>query len=246
LKTLAEGVSDPRFEVQKVSLEALFTAVLDRHSAVVPPGVLVDVIDEVLIPVVHNLGINCFALNNLKHDNSTPVNTAISSFLRENWMRVETKERVVHEKEEHDKILNFESNFSSSESVVVQQSVELFEKSVNNLTTLFSRHVKRMSAFPSFDRLWIRVLGLFCHLISESDIDEDESLLVDRSLPKVHSFILDLVGDIAKMNLRTLLTLMLAENIFLLRVGLLSITQDQVSHYHSCLSLSKNIGLFGK
>jgi hypothetical protein len=242
LKTLAEGVSDPRFEVQQVSVEALFTAVLDRHSAVVPSSVLIDVIGEVLVPVVNNLGLNCVVSRTMKHDNLL-ANNKSSFFLRENWMRVEMKERAVHEELDLDITgtddLNFDRVLIPSDSDVgFQQSLELFEKSMNNLTVLFARHVKRLSVFPSFDRLWIRLLGLFGILTTDrSEIETSNSTTTCQLL-------FEYVNDIARKNLRTLLTLMMVEKIFVLRKGLLSITQDEVSRFQSCSTLSKEVGLF--
>jgi len=77
LKGMADGVADRRVAVREAAAAALCQAVLDRHAHVVPAGLLVDVLGNIIAPTVVQLRDHCVDAVN-RHCSPLPSVTAVS------------------------------------------------------------------------------------------------------------------------------------------------------------------------
>lgn len=217
LQCLADGVSDSRLEVRDACASALCDTVRDRHAAVVPTGILINVLVHILIPVIRVLGDSAAVDGGKKvavqsSSVKQPVETAAtsSSWERDGWASTDTS--------------------SSSEQ---QSSVVLC---INTLAAVFLQHIKKLAAYPSFDKLWLQVLSVLSHFIGAKPGAEGEAAVsIDRAqgsgsaqASSDQTAYLEYLSSTALEQLRILLSAMQAESVLQSRQGLLAITREHI------------------
>lgn len=221
LKTLADGLGDCRGAVSDAAVDALVSAVMDRHASAVPAGVLVKVLGDVVMPAVEQLGQRVLS-QECPHSGPSPQ-LSHPPFVQRNWMQVEMRQSAVQERELVD--TDSESNTTTaarndssgaapetdpeiSTDCLAPSCKELvaFKKCVEGLCTVFNRHIKKLSGFPAFDKLWLQLLDLLAGF-----------LRADYGSVAISRF--------AAQKLREVLQVLTVESVFERREGLRTVTE---------------------
>lgn len=256
---MADGISDKRDLVREAASKALVAAVLDRHSSAVPPGVLVNVLGDIVIPVVNYIGQQVLERRPQSSRDGDSVAAAEQPpvgppqlphhLLQRNWMRVELRDSAVQEKEVPDTDLDNSASAGCVRSDEGQGALshidlelEMFRNCLAGLTSSFIRHLKRIASFPSFDKLWLRFFELlvyFAHCTEHVGVGGDRSAdgcgiyhHCERGLE-----------DISVENIRVLLQALVAERTFDHREGLRTVTVDMMRGTTRCRGLVEEIGI---
>jgi hypothetical protein len=213
---LAEGVSDERAEVRVACAHALCDCVSDRHAQAVPPGVLIDVLVHVLVPVIRVLGdLLLVDWHSQLIRSSSPApppspaphssSTAPSLVQEKDWVSVE-----------HGQGDNASATLRSSDEVVLH--------CVNTLGSVFQQHVRKLADYPSFDKLWLQILQLLGYFLEvRSEELRPEAL---RSLKQV--------VDAAQLQLKELLQVLEKGGVFKRKEGLWMVTRDYLQQLRDC------------
>lgn len=246
---MADGISDEREQVRKAASDALISAVLDRHSSAVPPGVLIDVLGDIVMPVVSYVGqhildrpspsLHCPAVSEpivapAGHQHASP-------HLQRNWMRVEMKDSAVQEKEipdtDSDPQLLGDSNAEPQRSATsTDPELEMFRKCLSGLSLSLVRHLKRLSSFPSFDKLWLRFLELLVYFTHCSENAGTGTVSEGQTCVKE-------LEDISVEKVRELLRALTDERIFLHKEGLRTVTVDMLRGVDRCRSVIEELSI---
>ena len=226
LRLLAEGASDSRREVRSACVSALFAAVQDRHIAAVPSGVLVEVLGDVLSPAITLLG--SFAQTEVPAApgaGATAGGPNLVEVMDEDWTRVSVEKQ--HQQ--------------SSTAVAVElpatgSAVQLCERGVAVLCTLLLRFTPRLIRYPSFDKLWLRVLFVLGSLLGPQDFVADSS---DGSGPAAEPSALN---QMAVEKLRESVSALVAAGVFRRREGLGRVTCDSLRMYSGGAAVVAELG----
>ena len=230
LKALAKGAKDDRLPVRDASASAMCQAILDKHARAVPAAVLMDVLGGVFTTMLLQLADGVLAAVNKELPSSVPpvplsAELESSSFVQHSLVEGAAARR---------------SSWPAWASEEVE--VNILENCLSTLCKAFISNLKKLSAYPSFDKLWLRllfVLGFFideCALLGQrlwvldskhgggraiGDTHDDESFKRSCSclstLPVVAKTQLVLMADSLKQ-----------EGVFDARPGLLTVSRDYV------------------
>lgn len=214
MQTFADGVTDDRAEVRNTCALALCECICDKHAGVVPNGILIDVLVHILIPAIRVLGDQLVAEWHrdvlMSHPSSSP-----------SW-EVDEKEWIAVDKH----------------LVTPQHCDNAVVYSIETLTKVITEHIKKLSAYPSFDKLWLQLLHIMSYFVGTQN-SADHSLAHTRdnipssNLTKQQQAMLETLTTVSLANLESLIRLLIAENVFAKRDGLLAVTRDylqQVRH----------------
>jgi hypothetical protein len=202
LAALAEGITDDRKLIRSACIDALCCAILDKHAFAVPAGVLVDILADIISPAITVLG-QCVAEN--IPDNYSDFGVTIG-------------EQIIKDEQ------NTETNARNEESDLKQ-----VEKILSALCEVFLNQIQKLASYPSFDKLWLRVLNVFGNLINinEAKIPRDEAKL----------------QQLAKQKLKTIISALLLGGIFEIREGLWHVTKETVGLFQHCEKLADDISI---
>ena len=217
LRLLADAASDSRIAVRNAASNALSRCILDRHIRAVPPGVLVNVLGDILVPVILLLGEEMIrerdAGNHTKQQSveATGQGTAgevaflgeVASYGREVLLR------------------SAEQDGSKLVPVI---------ECMASLCFVFEEQIKRLSTFPTFDKLVLRLLHVFGYFLgaphgfssSSSSSSSNSSELDDR---------IKLVVTAAGEHLTAILTLLHNLGVFKHRSGLWVVTKESLAQF---------------
>eukprot|EP01039_Chlorochromonas_danica_P002473 gene2473-2708_t len=174
LQSLAEGVSDDRQEVRLACTEALCDAISDRYCAVVPTGILIDVLAHVLVPVIRLLG-DILIID--WHKEALSASNALPSLLPLPFSASSPSSSLARADRN---ALNFSSEAATDSKNLVERDIKdwvnvevsdraerpnTMEVCVDKLCHIFSAHLHKLVSYPSFDKLWLQVLHLFGYFI---------------------------------------------------------------------------------
>ena len=158
LRTFAEGTRDSRDKVRFISASYLAEAILDRHTKIVPPGVMINILTDVYIPSVLAMGDIFF-----KSRSSLP-------FPLPPALEVKGKEPSSD---------GAAALLTTNEVVTDPESASL-TKFILAIFTAFSNNIGKLHSFPSFDKLWLQLLHMMAHFLDNDS--EDPSILEIKSL----------------------------------------------------------------
>jgi hypothetical protein len=245
LKALAESVDDPRLPVRAACVSALCMCVQDRHATAVPTGVLVDVLGNLMSPVVIRLA------NILQADITQLMGekNALSALS----MDADDTERAIVSIIRSLKSGNIAPVVISSASSNAIDNVQRYDIVVclEAMSAVFTKHLKRLLLYPTFDKLWLRLLYVLGYFIgshttstSASVTGIDTRLLSivdlwsttgcglaakDDDIPMPRTLIeLKVTREFCIERLASLIKLLSEERIFEIRHGLGFVTKETV------------------
>ena len=147
LNALANGASDERYGVRKASVRALALCINDRHIHAVPPGVIVNILGDIIVPTLLLLGESFVA--HIGNDNQLTKSV-------DNWEHATHDHQVVTELATKD--------LSNILTTITDDSHTLFGdlvcEIINSITKAFIEQLPKLAAYPSFDKLWLRLLNV--------------------------------------------------------------------------------------
>ena len=209
---LAEGASDSRREVRSASIGALYAAVLDKHINAVPNKVLVEVLGDILSPVITLLGSFAQLEENGSADNLQLIESD------GDWTRISFETQPLIE---------------GTKDAVLGAGV-LCERGLAVLSSLLLRFTPRLLQYPSFDKLWIRVVFVLGSLLGPADsrLDLEINTTADEDME-----MLSTLGKVALFRLRELRSALHELGVFRRREGLSKVTVDSLRLYRGTNAL---------
>ena len=214
LRLLADAAGDSRVAVRNAASNALSRCILDRHIRAVPPGVLVNVLGDILVPVILLLGEEMIRERDTgNHTKQQPVEAMgqgtagevaflgeVASYGREVLLR------------------SAEQDGSKTIPVI---------ECMTSLCFVFEEQIKRLSTFPTFDKLVLRLLHVFGYFLGaphgfSSSSSSSSSELDDR---------IKLVVTAAGEHLTAILTLLHNLGVFKHRSGLWVVTKESLAQF---------------
>ena len=199
LRLLADATGDGRVAVRNAASHALSRCILDRHIRAVPPGVLVNVLGDIVVPVILHLGENM-----IREGSSAPG----SAFINESTTDVAFLGEVAS--------YGREVLLRSTEQDGVGR-IPIIE-CIGSLCFVFEEQIRRLSAFPTFDKLVLRMLHVFGYFLGAGSNSFDLDGNADQQIA--------LVVAAALGHLTAVLTLLKTLGIFEQRPGLWSVTKE--------------------
>lgn len=170
LRLLADAVSDSRAPVQAAASMALSRAILDRHVRAVPVGVLVNVLSDIIVPVVLLLGEESVKhamqraaqrsrTGTIQSENTDAmVGISIDDPSGTSWGEVEV------ESYGKDVLKSVEQNRRDSHTAGSHATIPVVE-CMRSLEKVFREQLYRLSVFPTFDKLLLRMLHMFGYFL---------------------------------------------------------------------------------
>lgn len=228
LQALAEGVSDDRQEVREACATALCESISDRHSTAVPNGILIDVLVHVLIPVIRVLG-DLLVADWHRKALLTPTAPHVTARSTASMSAPKGMPPSVLERDEKDWV-NVDGAGEEKQNVVLH--------CIQTLSQVFLGHIKKLSAYPSFDKLWLQVLHILSYFVgTQHSTDHSLASVRDNLSAHLRSDQMQVLGTIATAafeQLELLLKTLQKEEIFRRRQGLLSVTRDYLQQVRDC------------
>lgn len=261
---MGEGILDTRAPVREACAEALCQAILDRHSHAVPAGVLVDILGGIIAPMIVQLRdhladeINAALPEGVARVLSSKEAAALAQ--QQQWVNVEADVNAASVEHEEDKIplaatngvalaptdaqgpreraASLLANISSGERA--GGTVSILMECLSAFCKSFLQHLRKLSAYPSFDKLWLCMLSVLGHFLDASLHGSEELADIARAWARLSEETRHLVRDLSAMlgasreHLQRMLRAIAAEKVFAARPGLLGITRESVQQFDGC------------
>ena len=174
LRALADGVADPRAQVRDAAVDALCSAILDRHILAVPASVMTKILVDIVIPTVRLLGeamLESSGTSDAILRESTHGEEVLRDVLKEDSEKRSRRSPSKagaedeaafsgsnHDRDEPEGVLNrVLRNVTPTRELEVGPAMEC----LSALTKAFCQQVKKLSSLPSFEALWSSILELF-------------------------------------------------------------------------------------
>lgn len=202
---------------------------------------MVDILSDIFIPVLRFLGDSstCTATT-VDHQKATP------HFVRQNWMRVEMRESAVQEKEVVDSESEGHCPATQCETEDAQlakplqqtreagDDAQLYALCLTALCDTMTRHIHKLSLFPSFDKLWLRImelLGMYIAAVEDGSSGISGEVFSHQS--PLH--------QLTSAKLKELLETLAVNKVFLRREGLRSITIVMLHTYRGFETVAQGL-----
>lgn len=259
LRALGEGILDTRAPVREACAEALCQAILDRHSHAVPAGVLVDILGGIIAPMIVQLRdhlveeINRALPEGVARVLSSKEAAALAQ--QQQWVNVEADANApaASEREAADgtalasreRASSLLSSISSGERG--GGTVSILMECLSAFCKSFLQHLRKLSAYPSFDKLWLCMLSVLGHFLDAALHGAEELADIARSWGRLSEETRHLVQDLFAMlsasreHLQRMLQALATEKVFAARPGLLGITKESVQLFDSCTEILAEI-----
>lgn len=268
MKALLDGVDDKRSEVRESCAEALCQAILDRHASAAPAGVLMSILGGIVSPMIIRLRDHVVkAINQALppdvHDKFL-TSEQIHDVLQQQWVKVEPPAiaTAVAVGEHHVVMVDpttFEtlSSTKTSSSIALESlltfdngTVSVLMECLSALCKSLLHHMKKLSTYPSFDKLWFCILNVLGHFLSfngsQSDTIYTEILDIwDKISIDIKNQVKDLyaMNRASKDHLQRMLQAMMKDGVFDLRPGLITVTIETIRQFSGCEDLIEPLRL---
>jgi len=254
---------DTRAPVREACAEALCQAILDRHSHAVPAGVLVDILGGIIAPMIVQL--RDHLVDEINKNLPAGVAQVLSSkeaqaLAQQQWVNVEAESSSVTAGTGTDDVAAAHNNNSSSSAVTGSDrvreglsvlcatgserggggTVSILMECLSAFCKSFLQHLRKLAAYPSFDKLWLCMLSVLSHFLDASSHGDEELAHLSSAWPRLSEDTKHLVQDLFAMlaasreHLLRMLRALAAEKVFVDRPGLLGITRDSVKQFDGC------------
>ncbi|KAJ1393943.1 hypothetical protein B484DRAFT_275341, partial [Ochromonadaceae sp. CCMP2298] len=244
-----EGVADPRPPVQLACAEALCLTILDKHAYAVPAGLLVDVLGRIFAPGIVRLRDSIASAVDEEFsrslgargggrggggggDSADSADSASASSVSASSANSASASASASE-----------DPWVSVDPLAVLQG-ELGEAAIllhclSSLSAAFLQHLEKLSAYPSFDKLWLSILQVLAHFVDPEQRmhGEREFLMFAQAWPLLSAGtqqrargLYAMLGG-AREHLLNMLKGLSQRGVFSKRKGLLSVTRDVVAGF---------------
>lgn len=221
---MAEGCEDSRKPVRLAASKALSAAILDRHVRNVPVGLMVKILGDFYITVVLHLA---EFLVKEREKNPGSDNSAGSSGKESNGRkkkRNETKDAAAVS----GKVADSASVSTLLEGDAVDESEFSVVPLLCTLCKVFVDQIKRLSTYPTFDRLWLRLIHVFGYMLGAPHGFDHAAAFSSKSQRLVLTDELHRTVAAAGDHLATLINLLIKAEVFLERPGLWVVTKESI------------------
>ena len=240
LSAMAEGCGDSRKPVRLAATYALCTAITDRHVKNVPVGLMVKILGDVYIAVVLRLAeflVREKEVNGMDNGWSKVDAEGEDKKTNKNKEKKETPPArrvsvIVPKKKKEDVLLNEE--IVESDSPKDSEDTLSVIPILNTICKVFADQIKRFSSYPSFDRLWLRLIHCFGYFLGAHYGFDHAVLLPSQRV--VFSDELYRSVKAAGDHLTALIGLLVTSGIFRERSGLWLVTKDSLDQMKYCPS----------
>ena len=230
---MAEGCMDSRKPVRLAASNALCAAILDRHVRNVPVVLMVKILGDVYITVILRL-----AEFLIKEKEAATAEASSRKSGGSSWKELSGSKKAPSRKDSND-------SRSSSMGARLADNSPLSAQSDNddleemNFTVMpllctickvFVDQIKRLASYPTFDRLWLRLVYVFGYFLGAAHGFDHTTLLPPQ---QQHQMIYtdELHRTVAACgdHLATLITLLVKSGVFEERAGLWAVTMDSLN-----------------
>jgi hypothetical protein len=249
LRALGEGIADTRPPVREACAEALCQAILDRHSHAVPAGVLVDILGHIIAPMIVQLRDHLVEEVN----KGLPAEVAklltskeTAALAQQQWVNVDADATVAAAGQGAEVAgARNERALEALLTVVAPPgdhrgtggTVSVLMECLSALCRSFLQHLRKLAAYPAFDKLWLCILTVIGHFLDSSQHGAAELAGIVQSWDVLSEGTKVLVQDLyamlgsSKDHLVRMLRALKQEHVFANRAGLLSVTRDILRHF---------------
>jgi hypothetical protein len=222
LRLLADAAGDSRVAVRSAASNALSRCILDRHIRAVPAGVLVNVLGDIVVPVILLLGEEMIRERDVANISISTQSEHASqgSVSRESGTEVAFLGEVASYGRE---VLLRSAEQDSNGSNVIPVI-----ECIGSLCFVFEEQIQRLCAFPTFDKLVLRMLHVFGFFLGAP-----HGFQLTKSHADEH---LNMAVTAAREHLTSILSLLHNLGVFKQRTGLWEVTKESLSqfkHYES-------------
>lgn len=276
MKALLDGVDDKRSEVRESCAEALCQAILDRHASAAPAGVLMSILGGIVSPMIIRLrdhvvkAINqALPQSDFFHD-KFPTSEQIHETLQQQWVKVEPPlastavvvagtladgEPTTIETSSPSSLTTKTSSSIALESLLTfdNGTVSVLMECLSALCKALLHHMKKLSTYPSFDKLWFCILNVLGHFLTSNGSQHSDTTTIFSDIldiwDKISIDIKNQVKDLYAMNraskdhLQRMLQAMMENGIFDLRPGLITVTIETIRQFSGCEDLIEPLSL---
>jgi len=256
LRALADGANDDRNAVRVAAVDALSRSVADKHALAVPAGVMVDILGDIIVPTVLLLGESLFQ-SCMRGESTEGVRTRSDSRqLRDEEMLEEVLGSVSASEEPPYSVEVFRSpketssthTFPSGGNTLARALLAAHQKNdsstssmgpavecLNTLCDAFLRQLRKLSSYPSFDKLWLRILHVLGYFLGAPHGYDPLQLPVPSSRQHQQNQTtlkqLAYAEEAAKNKLQQLLLVLISAGIFRSRTGLWTVSLDTIAQF---------------
>lgn len=206
--------------------KALSAAILDRHVRNVPVGLMVKILGDFYITVVLHLAEFLVKERelNLASDN-TAGSSGKETSRKKNAKRNEIKDAAASV---HGKAADGASASALLEGDAFDESEFSVVPLLCTLCKVFVDQIKRLSTYPTFDRLWLRLIHTFGYLLGAPHGFDHAAAFSSKSQRLVLTDELHRTVAAAGDHLATLINLLIKSEVFLERPGLWVVTKESI------------------
>lgn len=242
---MVEGIADPRTPVREACAEALCQAILDRHSQAVPAGVLVDILGGIISPMIIQLR------DHLVEEVNRGLPSTIPRILSSKEAAAASQQQWV--------TVDAEPSSEGSSSAAAGALVATHERGGGTVSSLmeclsalcksFLQHLKKLSSYPSFDKLWLCILNVLGNFLDSQLHGSEELAAISRAWDSLSEDTRHVAQDLFAMlnssrdHLLRMTRALVDEKVFTSRPGLLSVTKDTVMHFDGCTEVIAELNL---
>ena len=237
LRSLADGATDERIPVRLAAVDALSNALLDGHAVAVPPGVLVKILGDIVVPMVLFLG------QALVQTASGQRQKNIGNRIEPG--RIETTANLEGDSDVGEEATVVVNHADQSSDDAATSSLAPIERSLKCLSSSFLQQLPKLSRYPSFDNLWLRFLHVFGFFLGAPHGFDHSQILGQGSKGRLHNHQVELAAtvEMSRDHLSSLIALLAQGGVFRDREGLWDVTRDSVGQMAACSALLDEINL---
>jgi hypothetical protein len=238
LRALGDGIADTRAPVREACAEALCQAILDRHSHAVPAGVLVDILGGIIAPMIVQL--RDHLVDEINRSLPAGMDKLLTSkeaaaLAQQQWVNVDAPAAVeAGAAVAQDSLAPLRAAGADSRG---GGTVSVLMECLSALCRSFLQHLRKLAAYPSFDKLWLCILTVLGHFLDSNLHGAAELVVISRHWDQLKEGTKMLVQDLHAMlgssrdHLLRMLRTLRQEHVFQGRQGLLKVTRDMVRHF---------------
>lgn len=250
LRALSEGIADSRAPVREACAEALCQAILDRHSHAVPAGVLVDILGHIIAPMIVQLRDHLVEeVNSALPGGVRKLLTSkeAAALAQQQWVDVGAAPDTAAEAREGDQPTGHEGRgLTASRPGALSENglsaggggtVSVLVECLSALCRSFLQHLRKLSVYPAFDKLWLCILAVLGHFLDYNLHGTAELAGIMQAWDALPEGTRLLVQDLSAMlgsskyHLLRMLRALKQENVFQGRPGLASVSRDMIRHF---------------
>lgn len=239
LRAMADGINDERHAVRVASVAALTHAISDRHALVVPAGVLVDILGDIVVPTVLLLAQGLVKSALISEQETEKQAKKITSQSRDEDIlaqmlgvyEIRSTAASLDGATSGPHLAAAAPNGSTLSRVLLTAPVVVMKGTTAELLSALSdacmRHLKKLFKYPSFDKLWLRILHVLGYLLGAPHGFDHGVLSIKQKGSALAVDELCTAVDTAKEQLSQLMASFSKAGVFKSRgAGLLNVTEE--------------------